>query len=119
MFSTALNFLGNHSQSAQGDDDIDQDRISRSHQQLYQQGGGGQQHDASTLGAGAAAQALKLFAGGGGGGGGQGTSGGSSQSQMVSLAMSEAAKLFDSQSSQGNVASGTNKQSVINQAAKM
>lgn len=38
---------------------------------------------------------------------------------MIGLAMSEASRLFDQQSSQGNVASGTDKQSVVNTAAKM
>lgn len=37
---------------------------------------------------------------------------------MISMAMQEASKLFDSQASQGNVAGGTDKQSVINQAGK-
>ena len=38
---------------------------------------------------------------------------------MISMAMQEASSLFDKQSSQGNVQSGTDKQSVVNQAAKM
>lgn len=59
-------------------------------------------------------QALKMFSGGGGASGGSG-----SQSQMVSMAMQEASKLFDQQSSQGNVQGGTDKQSVVNQAGKM
>lgn len=58
-------------------------------------------------------QALKMFSGSSGGGSG------GSQSQMISMAMQEASRLFDNQSSQGNVQSGTSKQSVINQAAKM
>jgi len=57
---------------------------------------------------------LKMFQGGGGGSGGSG-----GQSQMISMAMSEASKLFDQQSSQGNVQGGTDKQSAINSAAKM
>lgn len=42
-------------------------------------------------------QAFKMFQGGGGGGGG-------GQAQMISMAMQEASKLFDNQSSQGNLA---------------
>lgn len=57
---------------------------------------------------------MKMFQGGGGGSGGSG-----GQSQMISMAMSEASKLFDQQSSQGNVQGGTDKQSAINSAAKM
>lgn len=109
LFSSALSFLKNRKDD---DDDVDEDQLQRSHQQLYQQGGGGN-HDSGSLGGGAALQALKLFSGGGS----NGQSGG--QSQMIGLAMSEASKLFDQQSSQGNVASGTDKQSVINMAAKM
>jgi hypothetical protein len=54
--------------------------------------------------------------GGGGMGGGQGQG---SQNQFVGMAMSEASKLFDQQSSQGQVAPGADKQSAINSAAKM
>lgn len=45
-------------------------------------------------------QAMKMFQGGGG----SASSGGGGQSQMISMAMQEASKLFDSQASQGNVA---------------
>jgi len=66
-------------------------------------------------------QALKMFTGGSGGGGGGmgGSSGGGSQNQFVGMAMSEASKLFDQQSANGQVAPGTDKQSAINSAAKM
>jgi RecA-family ATPase len=58
-------------------------------------------------------QAMKMF--------NQGSSGGgkSGQNQMIGIAMGEAAKLFDQQSSQGNTSSGLNKQDVVGQAAKM
>lgn len=49
-----------------------------------------------------------------------GSSGGSqSQSQFIGLAMSQASKLFDQQSSQGNMSSGTSKESAVTQAAEM
>jgi hypothetical protein len=65
-------------------------------------------------------QALKMFSGGGGGQGGQGSQGGgNSQSQFMGMAMSQASKLFDQQSANGNVQSGANKQSAIESAAKM
>lgn len=120
LFSTAMSFLGKNKQSAQAED-IDEGRLQQSHQQIYQQNGGNQQHDASSLGAGAAMQVFKMFSGGSGsGGGGSGGSGGSgsSQSRMIAMAMQEASKIFDQQKDQGNVQSGTDKQSVINQAAK-
>lgn len=63
--------------------------------------------------------ALKKFTGGGAGSGGMGSQGsGNSQSAFLGMAMSEASSLFDSQSSQGNVASGVNKQSAITSAAE-
>jgi hypothetical protein len=58
-----------------------------------------------------------MFTSGGGGGGTGGGQG--SQNQFVGMAMSEASKLFDQQSSQGQVAPGADKQSAINSAAKM
>ena len=65
-------------------------------------------------------QALKMFSGGGAGSGGQGSQGaGNSQSQFIGMAMSQASKLFDQQSANGNVSSGTDKQSAINSAASM
>jgi hypothetical protein len=59
--------------------------------------------------------ALKMFNGGGSGG----SSGGNSQNAFVGMAMGEASKLFDSQSSAGNVASGASKESAIQQAGEM
>ena len=59
-----------------------------------------------------------MFTGGGSGSGGMGSQGGgNSQSQFVGLAMSEASKLFDQQSSQGGV-SGS-KESTVQQAGAM
>jgi hypothetical protein len=88
--------------------------MKQSHNQLYQQGGGSGNFGAGGLGAGAAMQALKMFSGGQGG-----QQGGGGQTQLIGMAMSEASKLFDQQNQQGNVASGTDKQSVVNMAAKM
>lgn len=119
MFSQAMGYLGQNKQNLQNQP-MDEQQMVQSHQSLYNQGGGGQQHDSSSLGAGAAMQALKMFTGGGAGSGGMGSQGGgNSQSQFIGMAMSQASKLFDQQSSQGNVSSGTDKQSAINSAAKM
>lgn len=63
------------------------------------------------MGSAAAMQALKMFQGG--------SSGGGSQSDFIGMAMSQASKLFDSQSSQGNVASGASKESAVQKAAEM
>lgn len=65
------------------------------------------------MGNAAAMQALKMFTGGGGG------SSGGAQSEFIGLAMSEASKLFEQQSSQGNVSSGASKESAVQQAGEM
>ena len=64
------------------------------------------------MGTAAAMQALKMF---------QGSSGSSSgsQSAFIGMAMSQASKLFDSQSSQGNVESGASKESAVQKAGEM
>lgn len=59
-------------------------------------------------------QALKMFGGGGGG-----SSGGQSQNAFVGMAMGQASKLFEQQSSQGNVESGASKESAVQQAGEM
>lgn len=73
----------------------------------------GREADAPSMGNAAAMQALKMFTGGSGG------SGGSSQSEFIGLAMSEAAKLFESQSASGKVSSGASKESAVQQAGEM
>lgn len=65
------------------------------------------------MGNAAAMQALKMFTGGGS------SSGSSSQSEFIGLAMSEASKLFDQQSSSGRVSSGSSKESAVQQAGEM
>jgi hypothetical protein len=67
------------------------------------------------MGSAAAMQALKMFTGGQSGA----TAQGNSQNAFVGMAMAEASKLFDQQAGQGNVASGANKQSAIQQAGEM
>ena len=65
--------------------------------------------DASGMGAAAAMQAFKMFTSGGGS---QSSSGGGMQSKLMGMAMSEAAKLFESS---GGASSG-NKQDAVNSA---
>ena len=56
-----------------------------------------------------------MFTGGGSGNSQQGNS----QNAFVGMAMAEASKLFDNQSSQGNVSSGASKESAVQQAGEM
>jgi hypothetical protein len=67
------------------------------------------------MGSAAAMQALKMFSGGQSGG----SSGGNSQNAFIGMAMGEASKLFEQQSSQGNVASGASKESAVQEAGEM
>lgn len=66
------------------------------------------------MGNAAALQALKMFTGGS-----SSSSSGSSQSEFIGLAMSEASKLFEQQSSQGRVSSGSSKESAVQQAGEL
>ena len=86
----------------------------QSHKQFFGGGGSGQPASSGSMGSAAAMQALKMFTGGGSGG----SQGGNSQNAFVGMAMGQASKLFDQQSSAGNVASGASKESAIQQAAE-
>lgn len=66
------------------------------------------------MGNAAAMQAMKMFTGGGSSSGS-----GSTQSEFIGLAMSEASKLFEQQSSAGRVSSGASKESAVQQAGEM
>ncbi|KAK6004099.1 hypothetical protein QM012_008949 [Aureobasidium pullulans] len=112
LFSNALGMLSGH--KAQNED-LDEDDAMRQHQQFY--GGAGQPHPASSgsMGSAAAMQALKMFNQGGGSSG----NGPQSQNDFIGLAMSQAAKLFDQQSSQGNVHQQASKQDAVSSAAQM
>lgn len=67
------------------------------------------------MGTAAAMQALKMFSGGGSGS----SQGGNSQNAFIGMAMGQASKLFDQQSSSGNVQSGASKESAVQQAGEM
>lgn len=67
------------------------------------------------MGSAAAMQALKMFTGGGSGN----SQGGNSQNAFIGMAMGQASKLFEQQSSQGNVASGESKESAVQQAGEI
>ncbi|KAL8711270.1 MAG: hypothetical protein Q9225_007139, partial [Loekoesia sp. 1 TL-2023] len=121
LFSSALGMLSGNKHSY-ANEDIDEQSAVQAHQSLYgDTSSSGRQHNSETMGAGAAMQALKMFTGGGGqqqeqhhqGGGG------GSQNAFIGMAMGQASKLFDQQSQQGNVDPRADKQSVVNDAAKM
>ncbi len=106
LFSAALGYLSGNKQQIADEDDIDESQAINSYKATYGGEGRGQQHGSETLGAGAAIEALKMFTGEGAGQGGMGSQGaGNSQSQLIGMAMAQAATLFDKQSSEGNVVS--------------
>lgn len=103
MFSNVLgNLKGNKSRYE--NEDVDEGQMVGAHQAMYGGGGENRQHGSETVGAGAAMQALKMF-NGGGGGEGSGHQGGGGQNAFVGMAMGQASKLFDEQSSQGKLVS--------------
>lgn len=66
------------------------------------------------MGQAAALQALQMFTQGAAGGGG-----GQTKGQFVGLAMSEASKLFDAQSTKGKASPGSDKESTVMRAGEM
>ncbi|KAK4041569.1 hypothetical protein C8A01DRAFT_34409 [Parachaetomium inaequale] len=102
------------------EEDIDEEDAVQSHRKFFDTLGGAsttnsEPASSSSLGSAAAMQALKLFTSG------ESSSTPQSQSQnaFVGLAMAQAAKLFDAQASQGNVAAGADKQSVVMKAGEV
>merc|ERR1712230_23908 len=112
LFSSILSSLGQNKQSI-GNSNLNEQDAVQSHQQFFGNGGGSQA-DSGSMGAAAAMQALKMFSGGGSGN----TQQGNSQNAFVGMAMAEASKLFDNQSSQGNVANAS-KESTVQKAGEM
>ncbi|KAF8973538.1 hypothetical protein BDZ97DRAFT_1912025 [Flammula alnicola] len=121
IYSNAMNFLSNNKQKHT--EPIDEERITNAHQQAY---GGGDTSDMSahSMGGAAALQASQAFPHSTLTGGmtlerfqaihlRRRIGGSGSQTQLISLAMSEATKLFDQS---GGAASG-NKQDAVNGAA--
>ncbi|EIM92233.1 uncharacterized protein STEHIDRAFT_117290 [Stereum hirsutum FP-91666 SS1] len=103
LFSSAMSFVnGNKQEHTQP---VDEEAAQSAHRQAYHEGSASNLN-ASSMGSAAALQVLKQFTGGSGSGGG-------SQSQLISMAMAEASKLFDSSSG----GSGGNKQEAVNGAA--
>ena len=115
LFASALSFLGQ--KKSERHEPIDEEEATRAHEKAYKQGNTAGL-DSSALGKAAALQVLQQFVGGGS----QSTpsaapakpsASGSSSTQLISLAMAEATKLFDKQ---GSSAQG-NKQDAVNSAA--
>jgi len=104
LFGQAMSFL--HSNPDEHTRPVNEEHVQNAHDQVYNQGNA-KNMDASSLGGAAAMQVLKKFTSGGGGGGG-----GNTQTQLISMAMGEAAKLFESSGGGGG-----NKQEAVNSAA--
>ncbi|KAM6498535.1 hypothetical protein JOM56_006483 [Amanita muscaria] len=115
LFSSALSFVSNNKQAHH--DPVDEDSVVEAHRAAYDQEGGGSGLNAKSLGSAAAMQAFKKFTSGGGSSGSSsgGGGGGNTQTQLISMAMAEAAKLFDKS---GGGSSGS-KQDAVNGAAMM
>lgn len=112
MFGNVLGYLQQNKHSV-SNQQVDEEGAVQAHQQYFGGGGGGgQQADSSSMGAAAAMQALKHFTGGQ-------SSGGGGQNEFIGMAMGQASKLFEQQSSQGNVASGESKESAVQKAGEM
>jgi len=115
MFHKALSYVHENSDEHHKQfSPEDESHITRSHQEAYHPDGNPRVYNtsnmsASQMGSAAAMQALKSFTSGGGGSGG-----GGGQTQLISMAMSEASKLFDASNGGGG---GGDKQAVISGAA--
>ncbi|KAI0654245.1 beta-flanking protein [Cubamyces menziesii] len=102
LFSSALSFIKQNKD--EHEQPIDEEGVQHAHRKAYEEGSASSL-SAGSLGSAAAMQVLKQFTSGGNGGG--------TQSQLISLAMAEASKLFD----QSGGASSGNKQDAVNGAA--
>ncbi|KAJ2929391.1 hypothetical protein H1R20_g7710, partial [Candolleomyces eurysporus] len=110
LFATALSFLSDNKEKEQ--EPLDEDKVTKAHDKVYNEGKTSGL-SASALGSAAALQVLKQFTSGSSSSSSSGKGGGNSQTQLISLAMAEATKLFDKT---GGSASG-NKQDAVNGAA--
>ncbi|KAM3546498.1 hypothetical protein ARSEF1564_000556 [Beauveria bassiana] len=109
LFSSVLSSL-THKEDDLKQGDVDEKDAADKHDQVYNKGDNNTSVNA--MGTAAAMQALKKFTSGG-----QEEKGG--KNDFISLAMGEASKLFDSKAADGSVASGAEKQSVIQKAAEV
>ncbi|EGO31282.1 beta-flanking protein [Serpula lacrymans var. lacrymans S7.9] len=105
MFAAAMNHV--NSNRAQHEHPVDEDEVQNAHRQAYREGGASGL-SAGSMGGAAAMQILQKFTSGGGSSGG-----GGSKTELISMAMAEASKLFD----KSGGGSGGSKQDAINGAA--
>ncbi|KAK3329077.1 hypothetical protein B0H66DRAFT_12902 [Apodospora peruviana] len=118
FFSGILNQLGSRKQQV-AQEDIDEDDAVRHHQEFFGNSSSSDAATSSGMGTAAAMQALKMFTSGASTSTAASQPQSQSQSAFIGLAMSQAAKLFDRQASQGNVSSGANKESAVMKAGEM
>ncbi|KAL1895765.1 hypothetical protein Cpir12675_003098 [Ceratocystis pirilliformis] len=117
MFHSVLNKLNQNKHSvAQEKDNVDEDFAVKMFKKFVEKKDTSADEKASSnnLGAAAAMQAIKMF----NSGSGSSSSGSGGQAALLGLAMSEGSKLFDNAQSEGKVAKGTTKESVIEQAVQ-
>lgn len=115
LFSNVLSMVSGK-QDQLRDEDVDEDDMVKSHDSYYGSGAGtGGSASSGGIGKAAAMQAMKMF-NSGESSGSSSSSGG--QGKLFGLAMGQAAKLFDQQSSAGNLSSNDSKQSAIQSAGE-
>ncbi|KAH8174484.1 PAS fold domain-containing protein [Sarocladium implicatum] len=111
MFSNIVSAIGGKEDKL-AKEDLDEEDAVKQHKKEYKGEKGDEQADVKSLGTAAAVQALKLW--------NQGEAGNKQdKGSFLGLAMSEASKLFDDKAAKGDVKSGTDKQSVIQQAGEV
>lgn len=123
LFSGILDSLIQKKKKAEIDkDDVDEPTAIKNHKKYFDDDEDDDDDDVNerNMGTAAAMQALKMFTGHGAADtsltGGAAAAG---KSQFIGLALSEASKLFDKQSAQGKVSSGSTKESAVMQAGEM
>ncbi|KAL8414169.1 hypothetical protein RB594_005408 [Gaeumannomyces avenae] len=123
LFSGILDSLMQKKKAAEIDkDDVDEPTAIKNHKKYFDDDEDDDDDDVNerNMGTAAAIQALKTFTGHGAADtsatGGAAAPG---KSQFIGLALSEASKLFDKQSAQGKVSSGSTKESAVMQAGEM
>lgn len=113
LFSSALSFLKGR-KDKDDDDDIDEGKMQKHYDKVYQNRPESNQ-DSNSLGAAAAMHAFQMF----NSSDNKSSKSSGGQSKLLGMALKEASNLFDSQSKQGNVQPGVDKQSVMNSASRM
>ncbi|KAJ3783120.1 beta-flanking protein [Lentinula aff. detonsa] len=107
-FESSISVIMLYLSQQEHEEPIDEEHVTNSHQEAYERGNASSL-SAGSMGSAAALQIFKQFTSGGGGGGSN------SQSQLISMAMAEASKLFD----QSGGASSGSKQDAVNGAGMM